>query len=244
MKILLISDVHANYDALKALDDAVGEVDLTVFAGDFLDWGFYPNETLDWFRRRKHIAVLGNHDEGLIGMFRNPSFFVPDAPPSFAEYILGTITAENFICLTQYPTAVSFEADGIPYYMSHTFGAGFIEKLFSGRAGDLFESIWEQAGLPCAPQRRILFGHSHMCSIFDVGEGRCFLNPGSLSYRKGEDHIRFGGEYMLIENTAVTTGYIRFPAGEIRRRIEASTFTDGVKRDAMRCICQGEEQEV
>ena len=232
MKILLISDVHANYDALAALDEAVGAVDLTVFAGDFLDWGFYPNETITWFRERKHIAVLGNHDEMLIRKFRNPSYVIPAFEHSFAEYILGTITTENLACLIQYPKAVSFEADGVPYYMSHTFGEAFMEletALFSGQAGDLFERIWQEAGLPDAPQRRIVFGHSHMCGVFDVGEGRTFLNPGSLSYRKGEDYIHFGGEYMVIEDTAIAMGHLRYPAEDIARRLDASDFTDDVK---------------
>jgi len=235
MKLLLIADAHANAVALNTLDDIVGDVDLTVFAGDFLDWGFYPNETMAWFRQRKHIAVLGNHDEGLIGIFRSPSFHLPAVAPSFIEYTLGKLTPEHFAHLTQYPTAVSFEADGVLYHMSHTFGTD-LHELPQVHAAELFETIWNQAGLPYAPQRRILFDHSHLRSCYDVGEGRLFLNPGSLSYRKGADHVHYGGEYMLIENTIVSMGHFDYPTEDIHRRLEASHFTEEVKAASRRCF--------
>src|SRR5579871_2162704 len=59
MRILLISDVHANWPALEAISEPH---DLCVCLGDLVDYGCEPDPVIDWVRRRAVICIRGNHD--------------------------------------------------------------------------------------------------------------------------------------------------------------------------------------
>ena len=71
MKILFISDIHANYPALEAVWKKESDSDMILCAGDLVDWGFYPREVLDWCRTNRVIAVAGNHDHDMIRWYEN-----------------------------------------------------------------------------------------------------------------------------------------------------------------------------
>ena len=79
-KIALISDVHANIEALKRVIDTLEKEspDIWVCLGDLVGYGPSPNEVIDLIRQREFVCVLGNHDAGVIGKvplrhFRNPN---------------------------------------------------------------------------------------------------------------------------------------------------------------------------
>ena len=65
-KILLLGDIHANYPALKAIQTYIrpDRFDRIVNTGDFTVYSTFPNETIQWFRKRKknhlHIRQYGS----------------------------------------------------------------------------------------------------------------------------------------------------------------------------------------
>lgn len=64
-RIALISDIHANIEALEAVlsdIDAIG-ADEIVCLGDIVGYGAAPSECLDLVRARCSICVKGNHDQ-------------------------------------------------------------------------------------------------------------------------------------------------------------------------------------
>lgn len=79
-RIALISDVHANMEALTRVIDTLEKEspDLWLCLGDLVGYGPSPNEVIDLIREREIKCVLGNHDAGIIGKvplkhFRNPN---------------------------------------------------------------------------------------------------------------------------------------------------------------------------
>lgn len=70
MKILVISDVHANLEALEAVEKTVDtqQIDQVWFLGDIPDRGPDPVKVLEWLN--SHVEpenwVLGNHDSYLL----------------------------------------------------------------------------------------------------------------------------------------------------------------------------------
>jgi diadenosine tetraphosphatase ApaH/serine/threonine PP2A family protein phosphatase len=71
MKLALITDIHANREALQAVLDhaAAQRAERYVFLGDYVGYGAEPAWVVD--RVREHvsqgaIAVLGNHDAGVV----------------------------------------------------------------------------------------------------------------------------------------------------------------------------------
>ena len=68
-KILLLGDVHANYPALKAIGQYTkpDRFDRIINTGDFTVYSTFPNETIQWFRKRKKtICILGNTDRKIL----------------------------------------------------------------------------------------------------------------------------------------------------------------------------------
>lgn len=67
MRILVISDAHGNYDALKRVIDEE-KYDEVLFLGDAVDYGPQPAETLDLLREVCSLMLKGNHDEAPLGV--------------------------------------------------------------------------------------------------------------------------------------------------------------------------------
>ncbi len=67
MKILVLSDVHANFPALGAVLKVAPEHDELLCLGDIAGYGIQPNECCDLLRERRAICLLGNHDAAALG---------------------------------------------------------------------------------------------------------------------------------------------------------------------------------
>ena len=63
MKTLVLSDIHANEPALRAVLDAAGECERIVFLGDLANFGPHPSECVDLLMKYDPICIMGNHDE-------------------------------------------------------------------------------------------------------------------------------------------------------------------------------------
>src|SRR5579859_2216493 len=71
MRVLLLSDIHANYEALEAVLRAAPAHDEVWNLGDVVGYGASPNEVIDTVRRLGGVVVRGNHDRacsGLLGL--------------------------------------------------------------------------------------------------------------------------------------------------------------------------------
>ncbi len=71
MKILLLSDIHGNLNALNAVLEkaSVYNIDGCVIAGDLIDYGMHSNEVIDIFRHLKYpilCNVYGNHEAAIL----------------------------------------------------------------------------------------------------------------------------------------------------------------------------------
>ena len=68
MRVLVISDIHANLAAFEAvLEDAKGEWDVIWFLGDLVGYGPDPNECVELLRSLEHFSLSGNHDWAYLG---------------------------------------------------------------------------------------------------------------------------------------------------------------------------------
>lgn len=69
MRILILTDIHANWEALEAvIDDARGHYDESVCLGDLVGYGASPGEVVDWVRKNVGAVIRGNHDKAVAGL--------------------------------------------------------------------------------------------------------------------------------------------------------------------------------
>ncbi len=67
-KVAVLSDIHANLQALEAVIQDAEErgVDLFLNAGDSIGFGAYPNEVVELLCEKNVLSVLGNYDVEVI----------------------------------------------------------------------------------------------------------------------------------------------------------------------------------
>ena len=68
MRALVISDIHANLEALHAVLAAAPPHDVVWNLGDIVGYGANPNEVIDESRRLGSVFVRGNHDRACCGL--------------------------------------------------------------------------------------------------------------------------------------------------------------------------------
>jgi diadenosine tetraphosphatase ApaH/serine/threonine PP2A family protein phosphatase len=69
MRCAVISDIHANVEALQAVLKKVESLgaDKLVCLGDTVGYGANPNECAELVRERAHVVLCGNHDHAAVG---------------------------------------------------------------------------------------------------------------------------------------------------------------------------------
>ncbi|MCC5844307.1 MAG: metallophosphoesterase family protein [Verrucomicrobia bacterium] len=208
MKILLISDIHSNIQALEAVLAAEADADAVYCAGDLVDYGPFPREVIDLVRERNIPCVSGNHDEEVVELAKNRETWA-DMRPQDRHWVhqnAEALDAGDIAFLDALPESVEFTADGHYYHMRHRGAKGYeLIQLLSR-----FEALWSAGQSPDRrPEQtaRVIVGHTHIQAVHYLAADRLWLNPGSTSYRPARKnfHLPRYAEYMTV-----VQGEIRF----------------------------------
>ena len=198
MKLIIVSDIHANLSALTTvfqfIDQKItGEFRL-IHLGDLVDYGMRPNETIELFHTRlEQVAVnlCGNHEQSILTGDR--SRYSSQRGVEANEYtasILNTSSIE-FIKNKMSAQPVSLELQGRKLFFVH----GSYSDFFWGSMSET-----EKMNLEYQKHDFVFSGHSHvpMLSEFfykdEVGKTKktTFLNPGSVGQpRNRNPHTQF-----------------------------------------------------
>ena len=75
--VAIISDIHANLEALQAVLSDVEErgIQEVICLGDIVGYGANPKECLDLVRSRCRLTLMGNHDHAVL--FEPTNFNLP-----------------------------------------------------------------------------------------------------------------------------------------------------------------------
>ena len=94
MRILVISDIHANYTAFETvLKHCQGEWDYVWCLGDVVGYGPDPNECVERLKSLPQLCLAGNHDWAALDRL-DVRTFNPDARRA-VEWTRTTLTADN-----------------------------------------------------------------------------------------------------------------------------------------------------
>ena len=227
MKLLILSDCHANIDALNAVWEKERDCDYILFLGDMVDFGFYPKETVHWFMERKDklFAVRGNHDEWILANKDRPHS--PNPTADFQSLTFSALSGEEYDFLESIPHETAFTLGDVDIYMCHTPDeltdeVFFVEQqLGTVQTVSFFEERFA-AKFPhaAAPKRMILYGHSHLQWVMSAGENRWIANPGSLSYRFiSYEPIRCA-DYMVWQDGDFGLRHVNFDTAHLFAKAE------------------------
>ena len=171
MRALLISDIHANIDALEAVLDVAPEHDVVWNLGDVVGYGAAPNEVIERVRSLGETFVRGNHDRACSGQLSLEDFN-PVASRA-ARWTRQVLTPEHVDWL-QHMARGPITPDGPQVSCMHGSYLDEDEYLLSVRDAQL--------PLKQAETRINFFGHTHIQGGFATnGEDWFKLDPDRKS---------------------------------------------------------------
>jgi predicted phosphodiesterase len=98
VRYLILSDIHANWEALEAvLREAGSRYDRIVCCGDLVGYGADPDPVTEWVRENVGTIVRGNHDKAAAGL-EDLEWFNPVAKQS-ALWTQAAMKPENIAYL-------------------------------------------------------------------------------------------------------------------------------------------------
>lgn len=238
MRCAILSDIHANLDALAAVLTDAGEVDEIWCLGDIVGYGPQPNECVAALRERGAICVAGNHDWAAIGKM-DTSDFNPEASEA-ALWTGGQLSESHRAYIEALPEQV-------------TVGAMHEFTLVHGSPRD---PVWEylthlsiaRLNFDYFQTPYCLVGHTHVPLIFqrplpdeslsafrtlvpepnrpiELGQYRLIVNPGSVGQpRDGNPDAA----YMLYERGegrsasaagTLTLRRVAYPIAEVQKKM-------------------------
>lgn len=111
MRILIVSDIHANLEALEACLAAAPAYDRVFNLGDIVGYGANPNEVTERSRELGTVFVRGNHDKACSGVTS-----LDDFNPIAGLAVLWTrkrLKPENLSFLHDLPAGPASPVDGV-----------------------------------------------------------------------------------------------------------------------------------
>jgi predicted phosphodiesterase len=167
VKYLIISDIHGNLEALRAVlaHAARKRRDAVLFLGDAVGYGAAPNQVVERLRAMGHKvrSVRGNQDRVVLDPEEGSVFFNAHARRA-AFWTAEVLTPANRHYLENLPVGPSVIEEGLA--ICHGSPADEDEYLFS--------EMEAQLAFRTLPASVTFFGHSHVPCMFEmtVEEGR------------------------------------------------------------------------
>ncbi len=215
MRYAIISDVHANIEALTSFFESLEKhpVDKIVCLGDLVGYNANPNECIDLMREKNIPCVMGNHDSMAAGIEDLSEFnlLASDA----IEWTRGVLTEENKAFLASLPDSIRV---GRAFYAVH----GSIndkDRYIYGAADALrnFKLLDKVKGLSIC-----FFGHTHvpisylganesvrmnLDNTVKLKKGASYLiNPGGLGQSRDKDPR---GSYVIYDTKKSEITFLR-----------------------------------
>jgi predicted phosphodiesterase len=236
VRYLLLSDIHANLEALAAvLDAASGAWDRVLVLGDLVGYGAEPNAVIDRVRSLNPAAVIrGNHDKAACGLDDGENF--NQIARFAAAWTHQQLTPENRDYLRDLPKGPT-EVDGL---LEVCHGAPFDEDHY------IFDAIDAQRAFEAARHQVCVFGHTHLPVIFTASRTELaadvpdeeprtirfeadlayLLNPGSVGQpRDGDPRAAFA---LYQSDGSFTFRRVSYNVAEAQRKIAAAGLPQGL----------------
>jgi predicted phosphodiesterase len=223
MRALILSDIHANLDALEAVLAAAPQHDTVWNLGDSVGYGASPNEVIEAIRALGVVFVRGNHDRACCGLLPLDDFN-PVASKA-AQWTQATLTEEHLEWLRSLAHG-PVSPNGPMVSVMHGSPVDEDEYVLSMR------DAW--GPLQTSPARINFFGHTHVqggfatdgetllklnpfystrnnpeeCEVQLTETGRYLINPGSVGQPRDQD---WRAAAALYDEDRMTVSFLRIP---------------------------------
>jgi diadenosine tetraphosphatase ApaH/serine/threonine PP2A family protein phosphatase len=155
MRYLILSDIHANLEALESTLSAAGDWDAALVLGDLVGYGADPNAVIERVRALPNATIIrGNHDKVGAGVETVESF--NHLARHAISWTSTTLTPEYRAWLADMPAGPAFIDDVVE--ICH--GSPFDEDAY------IFDELDARRAVIASQRSVCLYGHTHVPAIF------------------------------------------------------------------------------
>jgi predicted phosphodiesterase len=199
MRIAVLSDIHGNLEALKAVlrDLADRRADTIVNLGDSLSGPLRPSETAAFLMAQPWPQLAGNHERQLLD-------FAPERRGPSDRYAHAQLGPEVFAWMAQLQPAQPLNEE---VFLCHGTPRSdteyFLDTVDAPRVrAATADEIEERLGPVSAAV--VLCGHTHIPRIARSRTGQLLVNPGSVGLQAYEDDHP---AYHVVESNSPNARY-------------------------------------
>lgn len=218
MRILVLSDIHANWPALQAIREPH---DVCICLGDLVDYGPQPVECVRWAMEHADYIVRGNHDHGVaqdVEVLGERGYrYLTRISRRRMWPLLG---AEERRYLVQLPLTLRMTLQNKRYYLVHATPRDPLDEYvlkdpeaWLRRVGHLESDI-------------VCVGHTHMQFNLMAGS-TVVLNPGTVGQARDGDPR---AAYAIIQDGRIELKRQEYPIEDTIAAMEATPLPEKAKR--------------
>ena len=219
MKIVIISDLHGNYDALSALPESGDELWVL---GDLVNYGPQPAEVVDYVRKNARIAIRGNHDNA-VGFDQDPRCTprYHEMAEATRQLSLRALNEGQKAFLRERPLSIATQRAGAKFVLCHAVPSNPLYG-YCPAGSEQWEKEVEQLGADF-----LLVGHTHTPFVQKT-KRTTVVNPGSLGQPKTGSPEAC---YAVWEDGRIELKSFPYDVSAALRRIEQLPVTEPLRRD-------------
>jgi diadenosine tetraphosphatase ApaH/serine/threonine PP2A family protein phosphatase len=184
MRIAVLSDIHANYEALSAVLQVLERETIEAYycLGDTVGYGGSPNECCDIIRRLSKHTILGNHDAAVAGRMDYSYYY--EAARNALDTHAQLLSPDNMDWLRKLPYQVDLPELGVKLCHGSPVRLEEFEYIFAPEQARECLPMFAELG------HITLIGHSHLCKVFALTETTVEeLAPVDFSLDQGRKYI-------------------------------------------------------
>ncbi|CAO3435826.1 metallophosphoesterase family protein [Azospirillum endophyticum] len=194
MKIALISDIHANLEALQATLDAIRaeNVGRIVCLGDIVGYNTDAAACIALLRQAGAVCVAGNHDRAVTGIIGTEGFSGPAARA--VAWTKARLDEDSRAFLAALPLTAVVDGTLVAVHgaLHPEVGKELVRLDEDGKRGLSLQAL---AGHPSGA-RVCAFGHTHRAGLWEWRDGAVHAVP-----LNGAAELRPDGLYLLNPGT-------------------------------------------
>jgi len=180
MRILFISDIHANLEALLTLENYIQSADMTICLGDIVGYHCHVNEVIELLIKHNVVCIQGNHDRYLFEGLENQTKVINDSVRFGLEVANKIITFENQLWLKGLPISIGLNVDNLSILCCHG-------SPWNPTNGYVYEDSTQFLQMENFQYDYIALGHTHR-QFIKYGKLVIF-NPGSVGQARDREGI-------------------------------------------------------
>ncbi len=221
MRILVISDVHGNLEALNEVLKVPH--DIVLFAGDIVDYGPKPAECIEKIKEIAFKAVRGNHDNAVA--FNTDCGCSPsmqELSVASREYTNKVVSKEQVEFLRKLPLKEKFQIGRKTFFLVHASNSDPLFKYLNpGKvSGEEFKKEFDSIKTDF-----IIYGHTHIPLILRGITNSIIINPGSVGQPRDDDP-RASCAVIDTERDSVEINRIEYDIKKVEKQIKEANLPE------------------